>query len=279
MALAITYQQLNALVPRTNNPRTHSKRQIAQIAASIRRFGFTNPVLVDDANGIIAGHGRVAAARDLGMAEVPTLRLAEMSEADIRAYVIADNRLAENAGWDRQLLGLELQYLSELDIDLDVTITGFELPEIDILIGELSLAPAGEGKDSTADEVPPVAQGPAVTQSGDVWHIGLHRLICGDATLADTYQRLLGTARAQMVFTDPPYNVPIEGHVCGLGGVKHREFAMASGEMSEAAFTGFLTTSSATLPPSARTAPCTSNAWTGATSARSSLPAARPTAS
>ncbi|NMJ44436.1 ParB N-terminal domain-containing protein [Roseomonas sp. JC162] len=241
MPLTITDQPVDALTPRTTNPRTHSKAQIAQIAASIQRFGFTNPILVDEANGIIAGHGRVAAARKLGRTTVPTIRLAAMSEAEIRAYVIADNRLAEQAGWDRHLLGLELQYLTDLDIDLDVTLTGFSLPEIDVLIGELSLVP-DTGKPDPADAVLAMPAGPAITQSGDVWTIGPHRLICGDATIAETYQRLLGTRRAQMVFTDPPYDVPIDGHVCGLGGVKHRKFAMAAGEMTEAAFTDFLTT-------------------------------------
>src|SRR5260221_1263552 len=128
------------MAPRTTNPRTHSKKQITQIANAIRRFGFTNPVLVDDANGIIAGHGRVEGAKAVGLDQVPTVRLSAMSEAEIRAYVIADNRLAENAGWDRALLGLALQYLTELEIDFDVTVTGFDLPDIDLLIGELSLA-------------------------------------------------------------------------------------------------------------------------------------------
>jgi DNA modification methylase len=160
-----------------------------------------------------------------------------MSEAEIRAYVIADNRLAENAGWDRALLGLELQYLTELEIDFDVTVTGFDLPEIDILIGDLSL---GLNDSDSADAVVEVAAGPAISRSGDIWQIGGHRLICGDSTRLETYQQLLGDARAQMVFTDPPYNVPISGHVSGLGAIQHREFAMASGEMSEAQFTDFL---------------------------------------
>src|SRR5438045_9045617 len=152
--LSVVYQDVDALKPRAINPRTHSKKQIAQIASAIRRFGFTNPVLVDDANGIVAGHGRVEAAKAVGLDQVPTVRLADMSEAEIRAYVIADNRLAENAGWDRELLGLELQYLTELDIDFDVTVTGFELLEIDVLSGELSLA----GKvDEAADAVFQVA--------------------------------------------------------------------------------------------------------------------------
>jgi DNA modification methylase len=237
--LSIEYQAVSALKQRASNPRTHSKKQIGQIANAIRRFGFTNPVLVDDGNSIVAGHGRVEAAKTIGLAEVPTVRLADLSEADIRAYVIADNKLAENAGWDRNLLGLELQYLTELDIDFDVTITGFELPEIDVLIGELS--PAANDNDP-ADEIVEPAAGPALSRLGDIWQIGSHRLICADSTKAESYEALLGSERAQMVFSDPPYNVPISGHVGGLGAIQHREFAMASGEMSEAQFSDFLTT-------------------------------------
>lgn len=236
-SLSIVYQALADLKPRAANPRTHSKKQVAQIANAIRRFGFTNPVLVDDANGIIAGHGRVEAAKTVGLDQVPTVRLSAMSEAEVRAYVIADNRLAENAGWDRTLLGLELQYLTDLEIDFDVTVTGFDLPEIDLLIGELSVS---ADSDDPADAVFEVTAGPAISRPGDIWQIGSHRLICGDSTQLEIYQQLLGTARAQMVFTDPPYNVPIAGHVGGLGAIQHREFAMASGEMSQAEFTAFL---------------------------------------
>ena len=235
----IVQQAPGALASRGSNPRTHSKRQIRQIAASIKRFGFTNPVLVDGAGGIIAGHGRVEAAKLLGLEAVPTLCIEGWSEAEIRAYVIADNKIAENAGWDRKLLALELQFLSELDltIDLDVAVTGFEGAEIDILIGALD-----EDADA-ADYVPAVdVSAPSVTQLGDLWAIGPHRLLCGDATKASSYAALLGPEKAQMVFTDPPYNVPVDGHVCGLGAVKHREFAMASGEMSRDQFTSFLTT-------------------------------------
>jgi hypothetical protein len=193
--------------------------------------------LTDDVGGIIAGHGRYQAAGVLVLEQVPTVRLSDMSEAEVRAYVIADNRLAENAGWDRALLGLELQYLTELEIDFDATITGFDPPEIDILIGELSLA---ANDNDPADATIEVASGPAISRLGDVWQIGNHRLICGDSTKPETYEQLLGDARAQMVFTDPPYNVPISGHVGGLGAIQHREFAMASGEMSQAEFTAFL---------------------------------------
>jgi hypothetical protein len=170
------------------------------------------------------------------LSQVPTVRLSAMSEAKIRAYVIADNKLAENAGWDHNLLGLEFQYLSSLDIDFDVGLTGFELPEIDLFIGELDAANSNE----LADAPIPLPVGPAVTRLGDIWQIGNHRLICGDSTERDTYQQLLGEARA-LVFTDPPYNVPIVGHVGGLGSVQHREFAMASSEMSQSEFIAFLT--------------------------------------
>lgn len=234
--LSIDYQAITALLPHKSNPRTHSKQQIAQIAKAIERFGFTNPILIDDSNGIVAGHGRIEAAKLVGLETVPTVRLAAMSEADIRAYVIADNRLAENAGWDRKLLGLELQYLADLDIDFDVTLTGFDMPEIDILIGELSADIMADPADAPVEK----DAGTAVSRLGDVWQIGAHRLICGDLTLAATYEKLLGTERAQMVFSDAPYNVPIAGHVGGLGAVQHREFAMASGEMTPSEFTAFL---------------------------------------
>ncbi len=235
--LKITHQSFAALRPRATNPRTHSKKQIRQIAASIERFGFTNPILIDRAGGIIAGHGRVEAAKLLGLESVPTICLEDLTDAEIRAYVIADNKLAENAGWDRELLAIEFQGLLELDLDFDVTISGFETPEIDILIGELDEVE----EEDPADEVPELADGPPVTRLGDLWLIGKHRLICGDATDPDAYVRLLDGGEAQMIFTDPPYNVPIEGHVSGLGRIKHREFIKGSGEMSEAEFTDFLT--------------------------------------
>lgn len=235
--LSIKYLPITALRPRANNPRTHSDKQVRQIANSIERFGFTNPVLIDANGAIIAGHGRVEAAKLLGQGTVPTIRLEDLSEAEIRAYVIADNKLAELAGWDREVLALELQGLLHLDLDFDVSITGFETPEIDVLVEEL-----GQKKADPADQVPPPDKGPAVTRPGDLWLVGPHRLLCGDATRPEAYARLLEGAKAQLVFTDPPYNVPIDGHVGGLGKVKHREFAMASGEMSEAEFTAFLTT-------------------------------------
>jgi 16S rRNA G966 N2-methylase RsmD len=237
--LSIIYRKVTDLAPRPTNPRTHSAKQLQQIADSIRHFGFTNPVLIDEAGGIIAGHGRVEAAKMLHMEEVPTVCLADMSKADIRAYVIADNKLAENAGWDRKLLGIEFHYLEEFGVDIPSTITGFEWPEIDVLIGEATIV---EESDDPADAPGAPAEGPAVTQPGDVWQIGPHRLTCADSTKSVTYAALLGDERAQMVFADPPFNVPVSGHICGLGATQHREFAMASGEMSKVEFTQFLAT-------------------------------------
>ena len=236
--ITLVPQRLDALTPAARNPRTHTKKQIRQIAASIEEFGFTNPVLVDEAGGVIAGHGRIEAARVLKMESVPTLCLADLTEEQIRAYIIADNRLAELAGWDREILAIELQDLLTIDLDFDLTLTGFETPEIDILIGELEV----DASDVPEEDIPPLDAGAAVTQVGDIWQIGSHRLICGDATDANVYIALLDGDKAQLVFTDPPYNVPIDGHVCGLGKVRHREFAMAAGEMDEEGFTAFLGT-------------------------------------
>jgi DNA modification methylase len=241
--LRIETLPVSTLKPYARNPRTHSKSQVRQIADSIREFGWTNPVLVDDANGVIAGHGRLEAARLLGLGVVPVIRLSAMTEAQKRAYVIADNRLAENAGWDRGLLALELQGVMEIDPIFDIALTGFEMGEIDVLIGEQ----VGDADREAAERLPDISSAPPITKLGDLWALGRHRLLCGDATRPESFAQLLDGEQAQMVFTDPPYNVPIDGHVCGLGAVKHAEFAMASGEMSEAEFTGFLRTVLANL--------------------------------
>ncbi|MEQ1493228.1 MAG: ParB N-terminal domain-containing protein, partial [Terricaulis sp.] len=221
------------LVPFKRNARTHSKRQVAQIAKSITAFGFNNPVLVDDELNIIAGHGRVLAAIALGLKEVPCLKLSHLTDADKRAYILADNQLATKAGWDRELLALEFQGLLELGFDL--SIAGFEIAEVDFIIE------TERAKHEDDVEKPLPAVGPAVTQRGDIWRLGAHRIICGDARDLKAYQALMGDERADLVFTDPPYNVPIDGFVGGKGRIKHREFEVASGEMSEAEFTSFLT--------------------------------------
>jgi DNA modification methylase len=228
----------NQLTPYGGNARTHSKRQIEQIAASIRKFGFNNPVLINDNGQIVAGHGRVEAAKLLGLAAVPTLRLSHLSPAEQRAYVLADNKLAENAGWDRELLALELQGL--IDLDFEVELTGFEIPEIDIILEDADAAKAeGNGPE---DRTPEPSPDSSVTQVGDLWLLGKHRVLCGSALKDGDYGRLLDREKAEFVFTDPPYNVPINGNVCGKGAIRHREFAMASGEMSKLGFIDFLST-------------------------------------
>jgi hypothetical protein len=235
--LKIQYLPPGMLMPNPHNARTHNRHQRRQIAASIQAFGFTNPVLIDSRNVIIAGHGRVEAAKLLGIDQVPTVRLEGLTETQIRAYVIADNRLAEKAGWDKEILAIELQHLIALDVTLDVTVTGFEIPEIDLIVQEADASRDDEQLIETDQS------GPAVTQPGDLWQLGKHRILCGNALHETSYQTLMGSRRAHAVCCDLPYNVPIDGNVCGKGAIKHREFAMASGEMSEAEFVSFLTTS------------------------------------
>ena len=235
--MKIEHTPVRELRPYAANARTHSKKQVKQIARSIAKFGFCNPVLIDDTKQIIAGHGRVEAAKLLGIDAVPTCQLSHLSETDKRAYILADNKLAEKAGWDKELLAIELQGLIELDVDIELT--GFDTSEIDIILED---AREANGDPSGPEDEVPNSLGPAVTQTGDLWLLGTHRLLCGDARDQAAYDRLLEGAKAEFVFTDPPYNVAIDGHVCGLGRVHHREFAMGSGEMSEAEFTAFLKT-------------------------------------
>jgi ParB-like nuclease domain len=220
---------LAGLRPYPKNPRTHSKKQIRQIADSIRRFGFTNPVLVSDDDEIVAGHGRVEAAKLLQMTSVPAVRLSHLTAAQRRAYVIADNKLALNSGWDHELLAVELQAL--VDLDFGVEITGFSLAEVDLVLEEARNSGA-DPQGELADETPGLPEpASATTRSGDLWLLDRHRLLCGDARRHENFDRLLEVERMDLVFTDPPYNVPIDGHVCGLGRIRHREFAMGAGEM------------------------------------------------
>ena len=228
---------LNALRPYPNNARRHSKKQVRQIAESISRFGFTNPVLISDQGEIIAGHGRVMAAKELGITTVPTVKLSHLSAEERRAYVLADNKIALNAGWDTEILALELQAL--IDLEFDVTLTGFSLAEVDLTLDQAREASA-TAPDLPADRIPELPTTP-VSRLGDLWILGRHRVLCGNALSAEDVARLAGTEKADLIFTDPPYNVPIDGHACGLGSVRHREFAFASGEMTRAQFTGFLT--------------------------------------
>jgi hypothetical protein len=184
----------------------------------------------------LCGHARVLAARQLNIRAIPAVRASHLSESQKRAFVLADNRLAELASWNAKSLKRELQFLSELDIDYDFHALGFDTAQIDFI-----LADGGEA-DDRADALPQTLDVPAVSRPGDLWQLEQHRLYCGSALESASYLRLLAHDRADMVFTDPPYNVPIQGHVGGRGGVKHREFAMASGEMTDAQFTEFLST-------------------------------------
>src|SRR5690606_33594863 len=195
-------------------------------------------VLIDAENSILAGHGRVEAAKLVGMDKVPCVRLEHMSPGQKRAYVLADNKLALNAGWDEEILAEELKGLLDVDLDFDIGITGFSIPEIDSLVEGLEPEEPG----NPDEDVLPSDDGPMRCRRGDLWQLGAHRLICGSALDGETVAALMDGERAQMVFTDPPYNVPIQGHVGGAGAIKHREFAMASGEMSEEQFTSFLRT-------------------------------------
>jgi DNA modification methylase len=218
------------------NARTHSEKQVAQLARSISRFKFTNPILIDDTNMVVAGHGRLAAAKKLGMTAVPCLRLSGLSEQDKRAYMLADNKLALNAGWDRDILAIELKELGDLGFDL--TLSGFEIGEIEIAIGAAEQADPTSTQD--VDDDCPILDAKPVTRVGDVWHLGRHRVLCGNARSSEDVGLIMGDELADMLFTDHPYNLPINGHVSGLGRTRHREFAEACGEMSEEEFTSFL---------------------------------------
>ena len=225
--LVVNYRPVGTLVPDARNARTHPKRQLDQIASSIRQFGFTNPILIDPDGRIIAGHGRLLAAKALGLSEVPTIALEGLSEGQKRALRIADNKIALGAGWDIDLLRVEL---SELSIDLDLSITGFSTGELDVMLNERS---------DPDDEVIPAIPLQPRTQSGDIWIAGHHRIGCGDARDVDFVQKVMGSGiRADAAFLDPPYNVRINGHANAKG--RHREFAMASGEMSAERFQAFL---------------------------------------
>lgn len=233
--LTIENVALNQIRAYAKNAKNHPESQIQQIAASIQQFGFNNPILVDENLEIIAGHGRMAAAQVLGLDTVPVIRLAHLSETQKRAYRLADNKIAENGGWNADLLRLEISELEQICGDMDVSITGFSDVELDVLTMDNRTT-----ADSKANNVPYIPENEIVTRPGDVWCIGDHRIICGNSLDAVTFETLLGTRQADMVLQDPPYNVKISGHVCGSGNIRHKEFKMASGEMSTDEFMQFL---------------------------------------
>lgn len=232
---------IDALRPAKANARVHSKKQLKQIARSIQRYGFNAPVLIGNDGEIIAGHGRVEAAKLLGLEAVPAICLAHLNEVERRAYLIADNKIALNAGWDQELLAGEIQVL--VDHGFDIEDTGFSVAEVDILLEEANdAAPVSKKKAQAEDRIPDVDP-LAVTRMGDVWQLGRHRLICGDARNVNVYTALLNGEEVDLLFTDPPYNVKIDRNVSGKGAAIHREFAFASGEMKDSEFVHFLTQS------------------------------------
>ncbi|MFZ0679961.1 site-specific DNA-methyltransferase [Candidatus Binatus sp.] len=236
--VSIIYRSVDDLKLDPKNPRSHRPRQIRQIARSIVEFGFLVPILIDASGKVIAGHGRLLAARQLGWREVPTIELHHLSEAQARAYMIADNRLTEISEWDDALLATQLRELAALDLDFSLEITGFDAAEIDLRIEQSVLS---EDDDERANQIPEPSGNPPVTKTGDIWILNEHRVLCASALERNSYSTLMGKDRAEMVFIDPPYNVAIDGNVSGLGATRHKEFAMASGEMSKEEFQQFLT--------------------------------------
>ena len=229
--LTVDYRPVGSLQPDPRNARTHPKRQLDQLRASILQFGFTNPILVDEAGVLIAGHGRLRAAKDVGLADVPVIELAGLNETEKKALRLADNKIALNAGWDLEILKLELADIASLDIDFDLSLTGFTSGEIDVVL---------KAANDPDDEVIPAVPLTPRTKLGDIWILGDHRIGCGDGRDVSFLQRIIGEdATIDAAFLDPPYNVKINGHANAKG--RHREFAMASGEMSEDQFRIFLT--------------------------------------
>jgi DNA modification methylase len=227
---------LDGLKPANRNARTHSKKQVEKIADSMDRFGLINPIIADARNRIVAGHGRFEAAKLLGLKAVPVIRVTNLSEAELRAYMLADNRIAESAGWNRELLAVELNDLQIAlpEIGLDLRITGFEPDEVDAIVSDFS-----ENQMNPADEIPEVV-GKATARQGDLFILGGHRLIVGDARDRGAYTQLMGSEMAEIAFLDPPYNVPLQGNAAGHGRIKYREFAHGSGELTSPQFTQFL---------------------------------------
>ena len=239
--LSIQYIPLSNLKSNPKNPRIHTDKQISQIAESIRSFGFNVPVLVDRDLNVIAGHGRVLACKLLGIDRVPVVRLEHLDEHQRRAFLIADNRLTEKACWDDRLLGEQLKILAEAELDFSLEVTGFETGEIDLFIE--GLGSELDANSEAADLIPETPNSIPLTRTGDCWILDKHRVVCGNALEPAGYANLMNRKKAALIFADPPYNVPIDGHATGLGKTRHSDFAMASGEMNSTEFTAFLTRS------------------------------------
>ncbi|MBR1237470.1 DNA methyltransferase [Bradyrhizobium sp. AUGA SZCCT0182] len=223
------------LKPLGRETRRHPRRQLDKLAGSLAEFGFVLPIIIDLDCQVVAGWGLVLAARKLGLAQVPAVTITDLDEAKLRLLRLALNRLGEDSSWADDTLKLEFSDVLTLDTNIDLQISGFEMAELDV-----RLRPSADDEE---DEIPRIDQQyRPITKPGDIWVLDQHRIVCGDALQAENYTRLLGDEHAQMLFTDPPWNVPIKGHVSGLGAVKHAEFAMASGEMSSVEFESFLAT-------------------------------------
>ncbi|SHN66121.1 site-specific DNA-methyltransferase [Bradyrhizobium erythrophlei] len=237
--IQVTDVEIEEIKAATKNPRRHPSTQIKRLIESINTFGFVVPILVDRNGEIIAGHARYEVARKLGLQKIPVVRLEHLNNAQVKALRIADNRLTDLSEWDDQILAETLKDLSSQDLDFDIEVTGFAMAEIDLRIEGLSVEGAGQ---DAADDFPEPTDDVTVSKNGDMWRCGRHLIMCADSRSADAYERLLEGNKVDMVFSDPPYNVSIQGHVCGKGQIRHREFAMASGELDKHAFTAFLKT-------------------------------------
>lgn len=225
---------IGLLKPYAKNAKKHPEKQISQIAASIRKFGFITPIVVDASHEVVAGHGRLEAAKLLGIKQVPVVQVTNLSPAEIKAYRLADNQLTMNSGFDEVLLRIEIIDIIGLDADFELETIGFETAEIDLILQDDAL------QQDPADDIPALNDESIVTKSGDLWNLGDHRLYCGDSRVAESFEALGMSEPADMCFTDPPFNVKVNGHVCGAGKIKHPDFAMASGEMSVDEFIVFL---------------------------------------
>ncbi len=237
--LRIEYVTLADLKPNPRNPRKHSGRQLKALAKSIAAFGFVTPVIIDKADMLVAGHGRVEAARSLGLGKVPAVRVEHLSEAQMRALMIADNKLCDMSSFDEDLLIENFHLLSVEHLSLDLETSGFTMGEIDLLLDR----PAEPDKPDPDDEEVAPCAGPSINRPGDVWRLGTdgrHRVACGNALETDVWSALMEGEKAAMSCSDVPYNVKIAGNVSGLGKIRHQDFVMASGEMDRDEFTGFL---------------------------------------
>lgn len=239
LRLTVSEVPISQLKPDSKNPRTHSEGQIKRVAKNIKKFGFLFPILVDANGRVIAGHARIRAMKRLGRSSVPTICISHLSDTQIRAVMIADNKLSELASWDEHLLAEQFKALSEVELDFDLDDIGFEVAEIDLLIEGLS---AQEKTNSDSADELPESNPIQVARPGDLFLLGRNRVYCADSLKTNSYAVLMQEHKAALVFTDPPFNVHISGHASGLGRIQHKDFKMASGEMSEAEFINFLST-------------------------------------